>query len=420
MKHIRDYIIVIPVGVLFLSVLYVWCSLWSGRGENLTVPIITIVISFLLSLVFALVERNDKEVEQYKKTKNDNKRLENEIALIRHQYNDIVEENKKYKDILRELQNKHPFSVVPQMYADIHTTIFDDIALWMRSKQRPAHKSAEIVSELKKQYHSYIYLYKEMEYKYNFLINVFPELKKYVDDDEALTCLSDCEDKDDFAGHQDRVLQWLSQDEYNSLSENERNQLALDRYKQRKKSKWEIGMEYELYIGYLLRTKGYIVKQFGIEKSFNDLGRDIIAEKTYDDGSRVCYIVQCKNWSQETVLHENVVCQLFGTTLEYKIRHNDELFANITNVVPLLVTTTQLSETAKEFARRLGVKVKQQVRLGEYPMIKCNIDSHIYHLPFDQQYYTTRIVEAKGEKFVWTVKEAVNEGYRRAVRWTGV
>lgn len=259
-----------------------------------------------------------------------------------------------------------------------------------------------------------------MEYKYNFLINVFPELKKYVDDDEALTCLSDCEDKDDFAGHQDRVLQWLSQDEYNSLSENERNQLALDRYKQRKKSKWEIGMEYELYIGYLLRTKGYIVKQFGIEKSFNDLGRDIIAEKTYDDGSRVCYIVQCKNWSQETVLHENVVCQLFGTTLEYKIRHNDELFANITNVVPLLVTTTQLSETAKEFARRLGVKVKQQVRLGEYPMIKCNIDSHIYHLPFDQQYYTTRIVEAKGEKFVWTVKEAVNEGYRRAVRWTGV
>jgi hypothetical protein len=44
----------------------------------------------------------------------------------------------------------------------------------------------------------------------------------------------------------------------------------------------------------------------------------------------------------------------------------------------------------------------------------------IYHLPFDQQYYTTQIKESKGERYVWTVKEATSLGYRRAMRWKGV
>jgi hypothetical protein len=51
-------------------------------------------------------------------------------------------------------------------------------------------------------------------------------------------------------------------------------------------------------------------------------------------------------------------------------------------------------------------------------MIKCNINNgnKIYHLPFDQQYYRTKI-ELPGEFYAWTVEEAVNAGFRRARRY---
>ena len=56
--------------------------------------------------------------------------------------------------------------------------------------------------------------------------------------------------------------------------------------------------------------------------------------------------------------------------------------------------------------------------MGDYPMIKCNINEgrKIYHLPFDQQYWNTRI-ENEGELYAWTVKEAEEAGFRRAKRW---
>jgi len=40
----------------------------------------------------------------------------------------------------------------------------------------------------------------------------------------------------------------------------------------------------------------------------------------------------------------------------------------------------------------------------------------IYHLPFDQQYDRTAILN-KGEEFVWTVTDAELKGFRRAVKW---
>lgn len=57
-------------------------------------------------------------------------------------------------------------------------------------------------------------------------------------------------------------------------------------------------------------------------------------------------------------------------------------------------------------------------KLDDYPMIKCNFnnDNKIYHLPFDQQYYRTKI-EHPGEFYAWTIEEAVNAGFRRARRY---
>lgn len=54
----------------------------------------------------------------------------------------------------------------------------------------------------------------------------------------------------------DSARDYLSKEEYAELSETERNQLALDRYKKsRSRTKWQIGRDYELYVGYKYTQK---------------------------------------------------------------------------------------------------------------------------------------------------------------------
>ncbi len=111
---------------------------------------------------------------------------------------------------------------------------------------------------------------------------------------------------------------------------------------------------------------------------------------------------------------------MFGTTIEYQISHKDKgLFENPGKVFPVLYTTGHLSQTATEFAKRLNVKIEVSM-MDNYPMIKCNINNgkKIYHLPFDQQYWRTKI-EKEGEFYAWTVEEAHRKGFRRALRYYG-
>lgn len=86
------------------------------------------------------------------------------------------------------------------------------------------------------------------------------------------------------------------------------------------------------------------------------------------------------------------------------------------------VTSTKLSDTAMKFADALGIKVEQEKPLEKYPVIKCNIGikgEKIYHLPFDQQYDKT-LISNPGELYAMTVKEAMETGFRRAFKWSGV
>lgn len=363
--------------------------------------------------------KNSLEFEYHRLVENCNSRTQNKQRELEQEYESLkrkcVQESESVKEAMK---SSNPFRHVAEMYKDFELCAFKEAEKWMRSKKNPAYTSAEIVKNLRIKSREYLSLYKQMEYKYKYLLDVFPELKTYVDDEESLLHLADCNNLEDFEGNRDKVHDWVPDEEYSRLSEDERNQLALDRYKIRgKKTNWEVGIEYELYIGHVLRQDGFFIKQFGIENGLNDLGRDLIAEKAHLDGTRSIYIIQCKRWAEGRPLHENVVCQLFGTTLEYQIAHR-ELFN--TKIVPLLVTTTDLSDTAKEFARRLGV-IWKTVPMGEYPMIKCNINNgnKIYHLPFDQQYYNTKITEYTGERYVWTVAEATALGFRRAMKWRG-
>ena len=144
----------------------------------------------------------------------------------------------------------------------------------------------------------------------------------------------------------------------------------------------------------------------------DDLGRDLICTKS---GHTV--IVQCKRWaSAEKCIHENVVFQLYATTVAYQLEHPGQA------VTPLLVCTCALSDTAKQYADYLKVQYSEFYEYRDFPRIKCNISKstgeRIYHLPFDQQYNHVAIIPGTGECYARTVREAENKGFRRAYRHT--
>mgnify|MGYP006873055978 CR=1 FL=1 len=165
---------------------------------------------------------------------------------------------KREEQFKKTISSTKPFNIVAKMYSDWCTSVFDKEKSYLQYKPRPAYKAAEVVSNLKVETRDALKKFKEMQYKYLFLLDAFPELKRYVDDEEALKHLSDYKDYEEFKSDRDEVLDWITTDEYLKMSEDERNQLALDRYKKAKKSDWQIGMQYEMYIGYLLRMKGML------------------------------------------------------------------------------------------------------------------------------------------------------------------
>jgi hypothetical protein len=217
--------------------------------------------------------------------------------------------------------------------------------------------------------------------------------------------------------NEDFISAYLPREEYIKLTETEKNKRALEYYLNRRKSKWEIGRDFEMFIGYQFEKKGYKVQYFGIEKKLNDLGRDLIVET-----NRVINIVQCKYWSKEKTIHEKHIMQLYGTTIKYILDHPGER----RTVGALFITHTNISDTAREFARVFRIRVIENVNLGEYPLIKCNVRisgydqiSYIYHLPFDQQYDTVKINKKEGDFYAFTIEEAEAAGFRRAHRWHG-
>ena len=175
---------------------------------------------------------------------------------------------------------------------------------------------------------------------------------------------------------------------------------------------WQLGRDYERYVGYLREQAGWAVTYHGIVKGFEDLGRDVIAEK---DGA--IEVIQCKRWAQHKVIHEKHIFQLFGTMTAARIENPGK------QVSGTFTTTTKLSDRAREFVRVLDIQVEESFPLADYPRIKCNIarctDERIYHLPFDQQYDSTVVEPVRGECYVATAHEAEELGFRRAWRWHG-
>lgn len=327
-------------------------------------------------------------------------------------------------------EKSHGFPWLAQAYADYFHLQDLRRASYLEHKAYPALKAAEHVREVASARRIAEKLYRTLKYQLEYYEKLFPWLVEFTseDIDDLIRTFLDKKGRDALEEPEEPERKWLTDPEYQNLPTVERNQRALDRYSQRKKSKWEIGRDYERYIGYSYEMSGYNVYYQGIIEGLEDLGRDLIAVK----GDNI-EIVQCKCWSQERTIYEKHIFQLFGTTIEYYLKNMENkqpfqpaLFPELLRsegIKARFITSTKLSEKAKGFARVLQVEVVENFPLQHYPSIKCNVSRRtgekIYHLPFDQQYDRTLVEEERNECYVETVKEAEALGFRRAFRWRG-
>ncbi|TET32023.1 MAG: hypothetical protein E3J72_20895 [Planctomycetota bacterium] len=349
---------------------------------------------------------------------------ENKVKLEKEEWGKKVKADidawaKKFKsdkeaiDILTK-EKSQGFPWLAEAYAEYFYLQDLKTAKHLRNKKHPAPKAAENVREIGRERRKAEKLMRIYKSQLKYYEGLFPWLVEFIDEDidEYIVQLQNNKQNLEDYVNIDPARKWLTAAEYEKLSNTEKFQLALDRYFKKRKSKWEIGRDYERYIGYLYETREYAVYYQGIIEGFNDLGRDLIAQKGIQTE-----VIQCKYWSKHKQIHEKHIFQLYGTMVAYKIDNPSK------DVSGTFTTSTQLTDRAKMFAEHLRIEVLENHPLEEYPCIKCNISrkdkSKIYHLPFDQQYDTTVIEKNRNECYVKTIKEAEDLGFRRAFRWSG-
>ena len=326
-------------------------------------------------------------------------------------------------------------------FPSLSTAYGDHVALLMAReaddmvrKKNPAKSSAEKLREYSRQAREIERNFRLTKYRIDFYEKLFPWLVDLSGESilellEANITHKTQEDIEASSDERDPARKWLSTEEWNGLSSSERNQKALDRWCERKdKSNWEIGRDFERFVGFQLEMDGFSVEYFGAIEGYEDLGRDIIARKSGD-----IRVIQCKYWSKRKQINEKHVYQTMGTVLDFCLTHDSSFHFSQSNlfrplegiggVTAWLVTSTILSERAKLAAHLLGVRCVENVDINKYPMIKCNVSDRkkekIYHLPFDINYDRTKIIPSLGERYVQTTKEAEEFGFRRAWRWRG-
>ena len=341
-------------------------------------------------------------------------RLDARESIIQQKMDTMILTHKMF---LEEKTNGFPW--VANAYADFRQAEIESIEYILKTKKNPSIKAADTLKEYKQKFKEAdkrSFIYKGIVDYYETLFPWLVDFRDAPDDVIKQTRDLPADDK-----VEDPAQRLLSQAEWSSLSKTEKFQIALDRYKARRKSKWEIGREFERFVGYEYEQAGWDVTFFGAVKGLEDMGRDLILKK----GGTV-RIVQCKYWAKDKVIHEKHIFQLFGTCVLYSIDNNlinDYALLGRSRVVPgVFVTSCSLSETAKTAAAFLGIQVIEHKKMEDFPCIKCNIGrtgDKIFHLPFDLNYDKIKIEPDKGEFYCASIREAEAAGFRRAYRWHG-
>lgn len=387
-------------------------------------------VLFSLSLLVAVVERIKKipiaiaEKKRIEQLARDTEARGTQLTRERARFEELKAEAASAIEMMSR-EKSLGFPWLATAYSEYRKLYDLRLADQLEHKERPAIRAAEQIRAMAAEKASLRRENRILRESYRYYESLFPWLIDFKGEDldelirqvqkRGITGGAEEQQNDE-----DPAAGWLTEAEQDSrqLTRAGKYQRALDRYWQSKKTPWQIGRDYERYIGYRHEREGFRVDYCGIEFGLEDLGRDLICRKGKD-----VRIVQCKFWSRRKTLHEKHVCQIFGTATAYRMRvgEQQDLFGD-DEITPWLYAACEASPTAKEFAAMLGVTLIDNFPLDRYPIIKCNVSlrngEKIYHLPFDQQYDRT-LIEYKDERYVETVGEAEALGFRRAFRWRG-
>lgn len=379
------------------------------------------VLIYLVIITFINGVRYQKIKPRIEKIDKEEKELEEEKEKWKQE---LEKQKKEIIHIAKEKSKGFPW--LAKAYADYFYLKDIEEAEYLERKSHPARKSAERIREIARKRREIEAKLRQSQFIIRYFLSLVPSLEEWLgEEDEELikAVLSRNVDEPFFTlkaywfADQDPARRYLSKEEWSKLPRLKKLQLALERY-WNPKNRFEAGIIYERYIGYLYESRGWRVYYSGIKEGKADFGRDLIAKK-----GNITKIIQCKRWSSPRfkIINEKHIFQLFGTAFQYKLEKPQE------HVVAEFYTTAPISEPAQKFANELSkalpIKVKEKFPLQKYPLVKCNVSRRtgekIYHLPFDQQYDTTLIEDERNECYVWTVAEAEKLGYRRAFRWRG-
>jgi len=324
------------------------------------------------------------------------------------------------------------FPWLAKAYADYFHLQDLEVASYLESKLHPALKAAEEHRQIAKEHREAEKAARIANYLLDYCRYLAPWLDEYIgmeaeELDEIIKDIHSSWEKKE-KKFDEEAKRHYGPKEYERLTPVEKLQRKLDWYWQKpNKSNWQIGRDYERYIGYLYWQEGWDIDYHG-RKGYEDLGRDLICKK-----DNAVEIVQCKYWAREKIIHEKHIYYLFGTTVDYFLENFAEkedlkqlalfpILIEKRNVIPKLITTIEVAPKAEQVAKVLGVAI-EKIPSEHYPSVKCNVSRRtgekIYHLPFDQQYDTTKIEDERLERYVATVDEAEALGFRHAYRWRG-
>lgn len=374
------------------------------------------------------LSRLREQAEKYVRLKPRLDNLDVYSATLDAQEQRLQEERKAITHLINEKTEGFPW--LAGAYDQYYRLQDLKLAEQLETKSHPALKAAEELRQIAKERREAEKAARLADYLLDYCRHLAPWLDEYIgleveELDEIIKEIHSSWEKKE--REFDEEVKRHFGPKYEGLTPTEKLQKKLDWYWGKpNKSNWQIGRDYERYIGYLYEKKGWNVYYHG-KKGFEDLGRDLICKK-----DNTAEIVQCKYWAREKIIHEKHIYYLFGTTVEYYLENFGDredlqlaLFPSLIqkrNVTPKLVTTIEVSTKAEQVAKVLGVAV-EKILFEYYPSVKCNVarrtGEKIFHLPFDQQYDTVLVEEERLECYVETIAEAEALGFRHAYRWIG-
>jgi len=194
------------------------------------------------------------------------KKYENDILQIRRDKEFCERVCKTDQEMLRNAfaERSKGFPTLAKAFGEYLALRDDQIAAWLSHRRRPALRAAEIVRELKSERRALAEECKILRYLVEYYEDLFPQLADY----RELESLEEI-NRETAAKDEDPARRWLSPEEYNDLPTAEKLQLALDRYWREPKSSWQLGRDYERYVGFCHERKGYEVVYQGIMKGLD-------------------------------------------------------------------------------------------------------------------------------------------------------